>query len=75
MTHNNLKFEVRDYKVVPSNTNLPDKSEYTVYSGEKKYTVVVEYVYDQNWACEKHVRVYGDDAPLALYDWARENLS
>lgn len=75
MTHNNIKFEVRDYRVIPSNTNLPDTTEYTVCSEGKEYTLIIEYLYDQAWACEKHIRVYGDHVPSALYDWARENLS
>ena len=75
MANNNIKFEIRGYRVIPSNTNLPDTTEYTVYSVEKEYTVVIEYIYDHDWACEKHVRVYGDDAPLALYDWAEAQLS
>lgn len=75
MSNKNIKFEIRGYRVIPSNTNLPDKSEYMVYSDNREYTVVVEYLYDQNWACEKHVHVYGDDAPLALYDWAEAQLS
>ena len=75
MAYNNIKFEMRDYTIIPSNTNLPDGTEYTVYSGGKEYTVVIEYVYDQDWACEKHVHIYGDDAPLELYKWAEDHLS